>query len=164
MFLLYKIEVENQLNKKIKRVRSDRGGEYVLMNNYCEKKGIIHEVTPPYSPESNGVVERKNRNLKEMMNVMLVSSSAPDNLWGEVILSAYHLQNKISCKKTGLTPYQLWKCYSSNLKYIKEWGCLAKFMLSKRKISSKTFDFMFNGYVEISVVYMFLLLLKQKNT
>ena len=37
MFLLYKGEVENQLNKKIKRVRSDRGGEYMLMNDYCEK-------------------------------------------------------------------------------------------------------------------------------
>jgi hypothetical protein len=37
MFFLYKTEIENQLNKKIKRVRSDRGDEYVLMNDYCEK-------------------------------------------------------------------------------------------------------------------------------
>jgi hypothetical protein len=43
-----------------------------------------------------------------MMNVMLVSFSAPNNLWGEAILSACHLQNKISYKKTGLTSYQLW--------------------------------------------------------
>jgi hypothetical protein len=55
-----------------------------------------------------GVAERKNRTLKEMMNVMLVSFSAPNNLWGEAILSACHLQNKISYKKTGLTSYQLW--------------------------------------------------------
>ena len=61
------------------------------MNDYCENKGIIHEVTPPYSPESNGIAERKNRTLKEMMNIMLVSSSALDNLWREVILSACHL-------------------------------------------------------------------------
>ena len=54
-FLVYKTEVENQLGKKIKRVRSDRGGEYVLYNDFCEKEGIIHEITPPYSPESNGV-------------------------------------------------------------------------------------------------------------
>jgi len=50
MFLTYKVEVENQLNKKIKRIRSSIGGEYVLFNNYCVKKGIIHEVTSPYSP------------------------------------------------------------------------------------------------------------------
>ena len=95
MFLLYKAEVENQLNRKIKRVRSDRGGEYTLFNEYCEKEGIIHEVTPPYSPQSNGVAERKNRTLKEMMNSMLVSSSAPENLWGEALLTAYFLQNRI---------------------------------------------------------------------
>ena len=62
IFLIYKVEVENQLNKKIKRIRSDRGGEYVLLNEYCEKEGIIHEITPSYSPESNGVAERKNKN------------------------------------------------------------------------------------------------------
>ena len=64
MFLSYKIEVENQLNKKIKKVRSDRGEEYILFNELCEKEGIIHEITSPYSPESNGVAERKNRTLK----------------------------------------------------------------------------------------------------
>jgi len=79
MFLSYKTEVENQLDK-IKRIRSDKGGEYVSFNDYCVKEGIIHEVTPPYSPESNGIAERKNRTLKEMMNVMLISSNAPDNL------------------------------------------------------------------------------------
>jgi len=44
------------------------------------KKCIIHEVTPPYSHESNGVAERKNRTLKEMMNVLLISSNALDNI------------------------------------------------------------------------------------
>ncbi|KAA3459045.1 Retrovirus-related Pol polyprotein from transposon TNT 1-94 [Gossypium australe] len=59
-FILYKQEVETQLNKKIKMVRSDRGGEYVEpFGEYCAKHGIIYEVTPPYSPQSNGVTEWK---------------------------------------------------------------------------------------------------------
>ena len=58
MFLSYKAEVENQFDRKIKRIRSDRGGEYMPLNDYCENEGIIHEVTPPYSPKSNGVAER----------------------------------------------------------------------------------------------------------
>jgi len=77
------------------------------MNDYCENKGIIHEVTPFYSPESNRVAERKNVTLKEMKNAMLVSSSTPDNVWGEATLSACHLQNRISYKKNGLAPYTI---------------------------------------------------------
>jgi len=50
MFLTYKAKVEKQLNRKIKRIRLDRGGEYVLFNDFCIKEDIIHEVTPPYSP------------------------------------------------------------------------------------------------------------------
>ena len=84
MFLSYKTEVENQLDRKIKRIRSDRGGD-IPLNDYCEKEGIIHEVTPPYSPKSNRVAERKNRTLKEMINSLLVSASTLDNLWGEAI-------------------------------------------------------------------------------
>ena len=76
-----------------------------------------------------------------MMNVMLVSSSAPDNLWGEAILFACYLQNRISYKKTGLTSYKLWKDYSSNLKYLKVWGCLAKVMLPEQKKKDKFKNF-----------------------
>ena len=47
------------MNKKIKQVRVDTGSGYILINDYCETKGIIHEVTPPYSLESNGLDERK---------------------------------------------------------------------------------------------------------
>ena len=161
MFLSYKAEVENQLDKKIKRIRSDRGGEYVLFNDYCVKEGIIHEVTPPYSPESNGVVERKNRTLKEMMNAMLISSNAPDNLRGEALLTACILQNKITLRKTGKTPYELWKGFQPNLKYLRLWGCLAKVMLpnpKKRKIGSKTSDCLLLGYAKHSGAYRFLVL------
>ena len=50
-FVMFKAEVENQLNRKIKKVRSDRGGEYVSpFTDLCAKSGIIHELTPPYSP------------------------------------------------------------------------------------------------------------------
>ena len=63
--------------------------------------------------------ERKNRTLKEMMNSLLVNTSAPNNMWGEAILSACYLQNRISYKKTGKTPYELWKGHESNLKYLK---------------------------------------------
>ena len=107
-------------------------------------------MTPPYSPDSNEVAERKNRTLKDMMNSLLVSASAPNNLWGEAILSACDLHNRISYKKTSKTPYELWKGHTPNLTYLKLLGCLAKVMLpnpKKRKIGSKTSDYMFIRYV-----------------
>ncbi len=69
----YKVEVENQLEKKIKHFRSDCGGEYFSneFNLFCAGHGIIHEKTPPYSPQSNGVAERKNHTLTELVNSIL---------------------------------------------------------------------------------------------
>ena len=96
-----------------------------------------------------------------MMNVMLVSFNAPDNLWGEALLTTCHSQNRIPYKKTGKTPYELWKGYKPNLKYLKVWGCLAKVMLpepKRKKIGSKTSDCMFIGYAEHSAAYRFLVL------
>ena len=80
-FILYKNEVENLLNKIIKVLRSDQGGEYELpFIDVCAQNGIIHETTTSYSPQSNGVAERKNRTLKEMMNAMLIISGLPQNM------------------------------------------------------------------------------------
>ena len=62
-----------------------------------------------------------------MMNAMLISSGAPLNLWGEAILSAYHIQNRIPYKKISITPYKIWKGHAPNLNYLKVWGRLAKF-------------------------------------
>ena len=61
MYLLKtKDEVENQLEKKIKRLRSDRGREYFSndFSEFCAVYGIIHERMPPYSPQSNRIAER----------------------------------------------------------------------------------------------------------
>ena len=104
-FILYKNEVENQLNKKIKVVRSDRGGEYVSpFAEFCSQHGIRHEFTAPYSPQQNGIAESKNRTLKEMANAMLISSGLNQNMWGEAILSANYLLNKIPRKEKEETP------------------------------------------------------------
>ena len=105
---LYKTKVENQLNQKIKIVRSDRGGEYSEpFNDFCKIHGIIHQTTAPYCPQQNGVAECKNQMLKDMVNAMLNSSGLPHNLWGEAVLLACYILNKISPKKSDKSPYEL---------------------------------------------------------
>ena len=107
-FKIYKAEVENQLERKIKRVRSDRGGEYFsnLFTLFCEEYGIIHESTPPYSPQTNGVAERKNRTLTDLVNAMLDIVGLSKELWGEAILTACHVLNRVPIKNKEITPFE----------------------------------------------------------
>nr|GFB56238.1 zinc finger, CCHC-type [Tanacetum cinerariifolium] len=69
-FKIYKQEVELQRQDLIKVLHIDRGGEY-YDPVYFQSTGIIHQTTAPYTPQQNGVDERKNRTLKEMVNSML---------------------------------------------------------------------------------------------
>ena len=77
---------KNQLERKIKRLRLDHGGEYFPKNfdEFCEEHGIIHEKTPPYSPESNEVAERKNRTLTDLVNAMLNTAGLSKAWWGRL--------------------------------------------------------------------------------
>ncbi|MBE2321234.1 hypothetical protein DVA67_035270, partial [Solirubrobacter sp. CPCC 204708] len=107
----------------------------------------------------NGVAERKSRTLKEMMNAMLNSSGLPQNMWGEAILSANYILDKIPHRKTNKTPYELWKNKVPTYKFLKVWGCLAKVMVpfpKRVKIGPKTIDCIFIGYAYNSSAYRFL--------
>ncbi|GJV26366.1 retrovirus-related pol polyprotein from transposon TNT 1-94 [Tanacetum coccineum] len=161
MFKTYKAEVENKLDKKIKNLRSDRGGEYES-NDFAEfysTFGIVHQTTAPYSPQQNGVAERKNRTLKNMINSMLITSGAPHSLWGEACLAANTILNKIPHKKSDKSPYQLRKENQSSYKRMKVWGCLAKVQIplpKRTKLRQKIVDCVYLGPAKNSVAYRFL--------
>jgi transposase InsO family protein len=86
-FKTYKTEFENQLQKKIKCFWSDCGGEYFSneFDLFCVEHDIIHERTPPYSSQSNGVAERKNCTLTDLVNAMLVIARLSKAWWGGFI-------------------------------------------------------------------------------
>ena len=107
--------------KKVKRIRSDRGREYKssTFNSFVQSLGIIHETTASYSPASNGVTERKNRTLIELTNAMLIESGAPLHFWDEAILTACHVLNRVSHKKSHTTPFEMWKGHKPNLGYLR---------------------------------------------
>ena len=127
-FKIYKAEVENQLEKKIKRLRSDHGGEYFSneFSKFYAVHDIIHERTPPYSPQSNGIVERKNHTLIDLVNAMLETAGLSKESWGETILTACHVLNRVSTKNKEITPFEEWEKKRLNLSYLRTWGCLAK--------------------------------------
>ena len=98
---------ETQLNKKPKTIRSGRRKEYVNNNliNYLHDEGIKIQYTAGYSPQQNGVAERKNRSLIEMVKCMLLDANIKKKYWAEAAHTANYLQNVLSTKSTGKTPY-----------------------------------------------------------
>jgi transposase InsO family protein len=82
-FKTYKAEAENQLEKKIKRFRSDQVGEYFSneFDLFCVEHGVIHERTPSYLPQLNGVTERKNRILTDLINYILDTAGLSKAWW-----------------------------------------------------------------------------------
>ena len=90
--------LSTQFNTKVKRLRSDRGGEYLSMEftKYLKSKGTERRVTVHDTPEHNGVVKRLNRTLVERVHAMMHASSMPKSLWGEAVMHATWVKNHTS--------------------------------------------------------------------
>ncbi|KAJ9535802.1 hypothetical protein OSB04_un001045 [Centaurea solstitialis] len=156
-FKIYKTEVELQLGVPVKCLRTDRGGEY-MDPQYFQSVGIIHEKTAPYTPEQNGVAERKNRVLKEMVNSMLSYSGLSKGFWGEAMLTACYILNRVPNKRNKTTPYELWFKRTPDLDYFRIWGCRAVVKLNDPKrptLGERGVDCIFIGYAEHSKAYRF---------
>ena len=142
-------------------MHSHRGGEYFSneFSEFCAEHGIIHERTPPYSPQSNGIAERKNRTLTDLVNAMLETAGLPKEWWGEAILTVCHVLNRVPTKNKEISPYEEWYNRKLNLSYLRTWGCLAMVNVpinKKHKLRPKTVDCVFLGYAMNNVGYRFL--------
>lgn len=165
----YKVEVEKQLGKVIKIVRSDRGGEYYgrftdkgqregPFARYLREEGIVPQYTMPGTPSQNGVAERRNRTLKEMVRAMLCHSNLPIHLWSEALKTAVHVLNKVPTKSVLKTPYELWTGRKPSLYYMHIWGCPAEAKLynpHEKVFDPRTTSGYFIGYPERSKGYRF---------
>jgi transposase InsO family protein len=88
---------QNKFEVKIKKIRSDNGKEFDNTNieAYYDEIGIKHEVLSTYTPQQNGVVERKNRTLITLARTMLDEYNTPENLWAEAINTACYASNRL---------------------------------------------------------------------
>jgi hypothetical protein len=114
--LMLKINLREKLNI-LDRIEVDSifSNEF---NLFCEEHGIIHERTLPYSPESNGVAEVKNRTLTEMVNAIFETSTLPWEWWGEAILITCYILNRVPMKNKENTPFEEWQNKRLTLTYL----------------------------------------------
>nr|GEV01711.1 hypothetical protein [Tanacetum cinerariifolium] len=106
--LIHTDEVENQLGKTIKSLRSDREGEYMSQEflDHLKDYGIIAHRTPPYTLQHNGVSERGNRTLLDMVRSMMSQTTLPKSFWDYALETVARILNMVPTKKVEKTPYK----------------------------------------------------------
>ena len=157
-FKEFQNEVENQRAKKIKALRSDRGGEYLSheFSNHLKSCGIVSQLTPPGTPQRNGVSERRNRTLLDMVRSMMSQSDLPLSFWGYALETAAFTLNRVPSKSVVKTPYEIWTGKSHSLSFLKIWGCEAFVKrLQSDKLTPKSDKCIFVGYPKETFGYYF---------
>nr|GEU52217.1 hypothetical protein [Tanacetum cinerariifolium] len=126
-FKVFQKEVENQLGKTIKSLRSDRRGEYMSQEflDHLKDHGIITHCTPPYTPQHNGVSDRRNRTLLDMVRSMMSQTTLPKSFWDYALETVACILNMVPTKKVKKTPYEVWHGQAPKFSYLKVWDCEA---------------------------------------
>jgi hypothetical protein len=130
---------QKEFGLPIKKVRSDNGTEFknTQVEEFLDDEGIKHEFSTAYTPQQNGVVERKNRTLIDMARTMLDEYKTSDIFWCEAINTACHAINRLYLhKKLKKTSYELLTGNKPKVSYFRVFGCKC-FILNKRPKTSK---------------------------
>lgn len=151
IFKEYKNEVETFHNKKIKNLQTDNGTEYrnKEFDDFLKSHGIKRRLTTVYTPQQNGISERKNRSLLDKARCLLIEASAPKKLWAEAVATANYLINRSPSKTlNGETPFKKWLGRTPSGHHLHVYG-RKTFVLKKNKrgkLTQNAKEGVFMGY------------------
>jgi hypothetical protein len=143
---------QNEFELKVKKIRSDNGSEFknLQVGEYLEEKGIKHEFSAPYTPQQNGVVERKNMTIIDMARTMLGEFKTPERFWSEVVNIACHAVNRVYLHRLlKKTSYELLTGNKPNVSYFRVFGSKCYILVKKgrnSKIAPKAVEGFLLGY------------------
>ena len=126
VFKTFKAFVEKQSGCLIKALRTDRGQEYIVGTNFYEQHGIQHQLTTRYTPQQNGVAERKNRTIMDMVRCMLKAKQMSKEFWAEPVATAVYILNRCPTKSVqDKTPKEAWSRRRPSIRHLRVFGCIA---------------------------------------
>ncbi|GJR34689.1 retrovirus-related pol polyprotein from transposon TNT 1-94 [Tanacetum coccineum] len=162
-FEIFSKKIQNQLGCTIVSIRTDHGREFdneVQFGDFCNANGITHNFSAPRTPQSNGVVERKNRTLQEMSRTMLNEQSLPQKFWCNAIDTSTYILNRILIRAIlGKTPYEILRGRKPTLDYFRVFGSKCFILNTKdylTKFDPKSYKGVFLGYSQNSKAYIIL--------
>jgi hypothetical protein len=157
----FQMSVEVETGRKLKTLRTDRGGEFtsVEFGRYCAERGVQRQLTAPYSPQQNGVVERRNQSVVAMARCMLKAKSLPGYFWGEAVTAAVHVLNRsLTRALDGITPYEAWHGERPPVHYLRTVGCIGHVKATRphlKKLDDRSSLMIFVGYESGSKAWRF---------
>ena len=161
VFKKFRLLVQNETGEMISRLRTDGGGEYTSneFNDFCSSNDINHEVTAPHTPQHNGIPERKNRTLANMIRSMLKQKQMPHYLWKEAAAIAAYLINRSPTKKLqDKTLEEAWCGVKPSVQHLKFFGSLCFKHVPgqlRRKLDDKSQVMIMVGYHSIGAYKLY---------
>lgn len=155
----YIANTELQAGRKIRRFRADNGREYCYkdLKVYFEEKGIKHEKSNVETPQMNGIAERTNRTLLDLVRSMLKSAQLPQKFWAEAIATAAYVRNRVchSSLKDQI-PLAIWTNKTPSIRHLKAYGSLAYAHLvrqGQKKLDDRAVPCVMVGYASQTKAY-----------
>ena len=151
-FKHFKNLAEIEKGVKIKTLRSDRGGQFTSdeFSKFCLERGMKRQLCAPYSPQQNGIVERKNRTIVSMVRAMLKAKELPKELWGEAVSTAVYIINRTLTKRLqDQTPHEKWTGRRPSVDHMRIFGSIVHVKETKphlRKLEDRSKPMIFIGY------------------
>jgi hypothetical protein len=125
---------------------------------FLQENGVVAQYSMLGEPQQNGVTERRNHALMDMVRSMLSYSTLPIDLWMEALKTVIHILNRVPSKSVSKTPYELWTGHKPSLNYLRVCSCPAEakiFNTNAGKLEPNTISCHFIGYPEKSKGFHF---------
>ncbi|CAM8987559.1 unnamed protein product [Rhodiola kirilowii] len=144
--------VNTQFGKSVKVFRSDNGGEFFSnkLTAFFLTKGCIHQSSCPYTPQQNGLAERKHRHILEVARAIMFEAGLPKHFWGDSILTAKHIINRLPTPVLQRkSPWEMLFGEKPHVNHLRVFGCscyVSTHTHTRDKFDPRELECVFLGY------------------